>query len=63
VSQQSRRCGILDISQPYRPAWPVTGKALLYLYLKLQHVGTDGNTMSCHRKYKSSIPEDYMEMQ
>jgi hypothetical protein len=30
VSRWSRQCGILNISQPYRPPWPVTGIALLY---------------------------------
>jgi hypothetical protein len=30
VSQLSRQCGILNISQPYRPARPVMGIALLY---------------------------------
>jgi hypothetical protein len=29
VSRLSRQCGILNISQPYRPPWPVTGIALL----------------------------------
>jgi hypothetical protein len=28
----SRQCGILNILQPYRPPWPVTGIALLFLY-------------------------------
>jgi hypothetical protein len=30
VSRLSRQCGILNISQPYRPARPVTGIAFLY---------------------------------
>jgi hypothetical protein len=30
VSRLSRQCGILNISQLYRPPWPVTGIALLY---------------------------------
>jgi hypothetical protein len=30
VSRLSRQCGILNISQPYRPPRPVTGLALLY---------------------------------
>jgi hypothetical protein len=30
VSRLSRQCGILNISQPYRPARPVMGIALLY---------------------------------
>jgi hypothetical protein len=30
VSRMSRQCGILNISQPYRPPRLVTGIALLY---------------------------------
>jgi hypothetical protein len=30
VSRLSRQCGILNISQPYRPPWTVPGIALLY---------------------------------
>jgi hypothetical protein len=30
VSRWCRQCGILNISQPYRPPWPVTRIALLY---------------------------------
>jgi hypothetical protein len=30
VSRLSRQCGILNISQPSRPPWPVTGIALFF---------------------------------
>jgi hypothetical protein len=32
VSRLSEQCGIFNISQPYRPPWPVMGIALLFLH-------------------------------
>jgi hypothetical protein len=37
VSRLSRQCGILNISQPYRPAEPVTGTALLRFTSHILH--------------------------
>jgi hypothetical protein len=39
VSRLTRKCRILEFSQPYRPPWPVTGIALLLLLLLLPSLG------------------------
>jgi hypothetical protein len=40
VSRLSRQCGILNILQPYRPPWPVTGIALLTFFTHVEEPGT-----------------------
>jgi hypothetical protein len=40
VSRLSRQCGILNISQPYRPPWPIMGIALLFTFFNVKHLGS-----------------------
>jgi hypothetical protein len=33
MNRLSRQCGILDVSQAYRPPWPVNGDSFTFLYV------------------------------
>jgi hypothetical protein len=43
VSRLSRQCGILNISQPYRPPRPLTGVALLYDFITVKRAKFQDN--------------------
>jgi hypothetical protein len=45
MSRLSIQCGILNISEPYRPPWPDTGIALL-CYVSVGNTGTVGMPLS-----------------
>jgi hypothetical protein len=46
VSRLSRKCGILSISQPYRPPRPLTGIGLLFTFFYFY--AEDGDCKSPH---------------
>jgi hypothetical protein len=57
LSRLSRKCGSLDVSQPYWPALPVTGIAsLLRNYM---HCTTD---IVSHTEHKSSLSVSFMRI-
>jgi hypothetical protein len=45
VSQLSRRCGSLDLSQSYGPSRPVTGIALLFFFTYVAHCGSQATRL------------------
>jgi hypothetical protein len=47
VSRLSRQCGILNISQPYRTQWPVTGIAFTSFYRSYLQITLLGYEMPC----------------
>jgi hypothetical protein len=52
MSRLSTQCGIINISQPYRPSRPVTGIALLTFYIYVEtHSKSTENKTGTHRKH------------
>jgi hypothetical protein len=65
VSRLSRQCGILNISQPYRPPRPVTGIALLYftlLTLHHQNAGQNHNIELGSRSFDNMVEFRYFRL-
>jgi hypothetical protein len=57
VSRLSRRCGILNISQQYRPPRPVTGIALLNFFISMSSFPHPQDVFSFHVLGHSACPK------
>jgi hypothetical protein len=59
MSRLSRQCGILNISQPYRPPRPIMRIALLFFFFILQYaLGPEvysASNRNEHRKHKKEM--------
>jgi hypothetical protein len=62
MSRLSRQCGIINISQPYWPPWPGTGRAVIFflLFYNNNNVNNNNNTVALVRE--RTIPTERLPL-